>query len=265
MKGFHETLHAFLVPTRSMKNVKPLIACLVLAVLIQFLHARMNNALAKHGANADQQYLPPSAVALKMLSLGFDQLLADFYWLCFVQYMGDTEARKIDHYADAEKYADIVASLDPKFLKVYYFSAFIIGSEQHRPDLAAEIIDRGIAANQDNWYLPFIAGINQYLYAHDEVRAAKYYRMAAKFPDAPKWLGRQAEILEAKIPSLIKETNVWDSIYRSSSDSVVRERARAKLATLWLTVYKTSPSPEIRKRALQQLHELGIPELPRLE
>ena len=135
----------------------------------------MLSALSAEPKSAAIKDFAPSAVALKMLSLGFEQLLADFYWLSFIQYVGDSEARAQDRYADAEKYVDIVAGLDPKFLKVYYFSAFIIGSEQHRPDLAAEIIDRGIAANQDNWYLPFIAGINQYLYAHDEVKTAKYY------------------------------------------------------------------------------------------
>jgi len=194
---------------------------------------------------------------MKMLSLGFDNLLADFYWLGFVQYVGDTSARQKDRYADAEKYVDLIVTLDPKIVQVYYFAAFIIGSEQKQPHIAAQIIDRGIAANQENWYLPFIAGINQYLYAHNDVLAAKYYRMAARFPEAPKWLGRQADVMEAKIPSVIKEVNVWDRIYYSSKDILVKERARGKLASLWLTIYKKSPATQIKKRALEQLNKLG--------
>ncbi len=239
--------------------MKVLLVCALLVVVIQYSHLRTIAGLERQPRQSAEEYLP-SSLALKMLSLGFDQFLADFYWLQFVQYLGDSEQRAKDNYADAERYVDLIASLDPKFINAYYFAAFIIGSEQHSPNLAAQIIDRGIEANQDSWYLPFIAGINQYLYAHDEVKAAKYYRMAAKFPEAPKWLGRQAEILEAKIPSTIKEINVWDSIYNSSTDSVIKERARKKLASLWLKVYKTSPAKEIKKRALEQLNKIGIEE-----
>ncbi len=189
-----------------------------------------------------------------MLSLGYDSLLADVYWLGFVQYIGE------GNNAESERFINLITILDPGIVQAYFFAAFVIGNELKQPEVAAEIIERGMSSNQDTWYLPFIAGINQYLYAHDEVKAAKYYRMAAKFPDAPRWLGRQAQILEAKIPSTIKEINVWDSIYNSSTDSDIKERARKKLASLWLKVYKTSPSKEIKKRALEQLQRFGIEE-----
>jgi len=199
----------------------------------------------------------PAPESLKLLSGGFDQVLAGLYWLAFIQYVGDVRQRDADHYADAFKYADLISTLDPSFIPVYYFAAFVIGSEQHKPDLAATLIDRGISANQEDWYLPFIAGVNQYLYAHDEVKAAKYYRAAAKFPEAPNWLARQADILEAKIPSKIKDINVWDSIYNTATNAAVKERARSKLAALWIHVYKTSPSTQIKKRALTELNKLG--------
>ncbi len=80
------------------------------------------------------------------------------------------------------------------------------------------------------------------------MEAARYYRQAAKFPDAPKWLGRQAEILQAKIPSLVKEVNTWDTIYRTSTDQLVKDRAKERLAATWMRVFKVSPSEEIRRR-----------------
>ncbi len=127
--------------------------------------------------------------------MGYDQVLADCYWLSFIQYIGDSEGRSYDRYALAEQYIDLITELDPKLVQAYWFAAFVIGSDANQPQVAARIIDRGIQSNPNNWTLPFIAGINQYLYAHDDVAAAKYYKMAARFPDAPKWLSRQAEIL----------------------------------------------------------------------
>jgi hypothetical protein len=199
----------------------------------------------------------PEPFVLKLCALGFEQTLADFYWLGFIQYLGDKQNGARYGYSQSEKFIRIIIELDPHFLKVYYFAAFIIGSELHQPEIAAQIIQHGIEENPNSWYLPFIAGINQYLYAHNEIRAAKYYRMAAKFPDAPKWLERQARILEAKIPSTIKEVNVWDSIYASSTDAGVKEKARVRLVGLWLRVYRSSPSREIKKRALEQLQKFG--------
>jgi hypothetical protein len=185
-------------------------------------------------------------------------VIADVYWLAFVQYVGDTEARRRDHYKDAEHFIDLITTLNPNLIQAYYFAAFIIGAELHKPDIANSLIERGIRTNQDNWYLPFIAGINQYLYAHNEMAAAKYYRMAAKFPDAPQWLPRQAEILEARIPSIIKEINTWNNIYCSSKDAIVQDRAREHLLSLWMRVYKTAPNAVLKRRAAQQLHNLGL-------
>ncbi len=197
-------------------------------------------------------YIAPN----RLFSLGFDDLISDLYWLRFVQYIGDS-VEAGNHYSLASIYLDQLTQFDPKLVKAYYFTAFIVGAEQNNPSLAARIIERGIQANNDNWALPFIAGVNQYLFAHDELKAAKYYRMAAKFQDAPKWLERQSEILEAKIPSTIKEINVWNTIHNNASDSVVKERARVKLVALWTQVYKTSPSSQIKNRALIQLSKLG--------
>lgn len=199
-----------------------------------------------------------SPEVLKLICLGHEQLTADIYWLRFIQYIGDGAARQADRYASAYEYLDIVTSLDPRFTQPYWFAAFVVGSEMKRPDLAQKLIERGIQANQNNWYLPFIAGINQYLFAHNEAAAASYYKLAAKFPDSPKWLGRQAEILKAKIPSLVKEVNTWDTIYRTSTDQLVRERAKERLAATWMRIFRLSPSEEIRKRARKALAELGV-------
>jgi hypothetical protein len=221
-----------------------------------FSHQRALAVVARTPALTLQCALP-TADAIKLCSLGYDQLLADWYWLGFVQYIGDGDARTKDHYVLAESYIDLITGLDPRFVQPYWFAAFIIGSEQHQPQRAAELIEKGLSANPNTWYLPFIAGINQYLYAHNEVAAAKYYRMAAKFPDAPKWLDRQANILEARIPSYIKEINIWDNIYRSSQDPLVKQRAREKLIVLWAHVYKSSTA-QIRQKARDNLRELGI-------
>lgn len=192
------------------------------------------------------------------MTLGFDQLIADCYWLAFINYVGDGSAREQDHYRQSDDFLDLITTLDPYFVQPYWFTAFVVGSEQGQPARAQEIIDRGVTANPDNWYLPYIGGINLYLFAHKEVEAARYYRRASRYPDAPKWLARQADILEAKIPSQIKELNTWSNIYSSAQEGLVKEMAKEKLTEGWMQVFKRAPTDPIRRRAHAALKELGI-------
>lgn len=231
----------------------------VLAVVIQASHLKIAAIMSKKAADTTGSVpLIPNPQALKFVSLGYDQMMADCWWLAFIQYYGDAKARLKDHCRYAYAYLDLITVLDPRFTQPYWFAAFAVGAEAHQPERAAELIERGIEANQDNWYIPYIAGINQYLFARNDKAAATYYRRAAKYPDAPKWLGRQAEILEAELPTLLKQIYTWDSIYNSTRETLVRRQAKVNLIELWQTVYSTVPSDEAKKRAVLELKALGV-------
>ena len=202
--------------------------------------------------------LVPAPSSVKLMSFGFDRLLADYYWLQLVSYVGDAELQSADKYSKAEQYIDLVVELDPNFISAYWFASFIIGGDLKSPARAAEILEKGINNNPDSWYIPFIAGINQFLFARDQIRAAKYYRRAAQFPEAPDWLVRQAEILETNSPLIVKEANSWHSVYKSTAEGPVKEHARERCVWLWVQVYKTAPNDAYRNRAREVLRELGV-------
>lgn len=198
----------------------------------------------------------PQAASVKLVSLGYDQLLADLYWLKFIGYEGDGRARLLDGYASASAYLELITGLDPRFTEAYWFASFSVGADQKRPELADAILRAGIEKNPNNWYLPYIAGLNAYLNWHDEAKAAKYYRMAARFPEAPRWLAGQAKILESGIPSIVKKIRTWDAIYRSNEPEKVRSRAKEKLIGLWLAVFNSNAGKQIKERARQALIDL---------
>lgn len=231
---------------------------LVLFILCLFVHWCHQKASALQASAGNSASSIPSVQAVKLVSLGYEQLIADIYWLAFVQYVGDLVTRAKDNGPLSYQYLDLITGLDPHFMQAYWYAAFVIGGEQRNPKLAAELLERGLQANTDTWYMPFIAGINQYLYAKNELAAAKYYRMAAKYEGAPNWLERQAKILEAKIPSTIKEINIWTNVYESAEEPRVKEHARDRLVNLWVTTFKNSPTEAIRRRAREALLELGI-------
>lgn len=238
-----------------MSKILPLILCLALLACFTCRERYQFFLTDKVENSTDLEQLPSPSNA-RLCALGYDQLLADLYWLAFVGYEGDTLARGKDNYQLCAPYLDLVTTLDPHFLQPYWFCAFSVGADQKRPDLADKIIRRGLETNPNNWYLPYIAGLNMYLFAHDEKQAAKYYRQAARFPDAPHWLAGQAAILESGIPSIIKEIRTWDGIYRSNEPWKVRLRAKEQLIRLWLKVFNTANKKEIKERARQALIDL---------
>lgn len=199
----------------------------------------------------------PGRTAIKLAKpAGFNRLEADLYWLAFIQYAGDAQARRADKWSQADKFVDVITALDPQFVQAYWFAAFTVGADQGRPDLAAEIIKRGIDANPGNWYLPYIAGINQFLYAHNDREAAKYYEQAAALPGAPQYIAEQAQILRSGAPGLVNAARTLESIYRHAKEPLVSERARRDAILKWQQVAKAAPNNAYRDAARAALTRL---------
>jgi hypothetical protein len=227
---------------------------LTAGILVHYCQVKLD-ASADTRAMKSAEVLPKAEV-LKMVSLGYDQILADIYWLNFIQYFGDTNARLVDHYDRCYDYLSLISALDPHFIQAYWFAAFAVGTEQKRPDLAEKIISRGLSNNQDNWYLPYIAGVNEFINSKDDKKAAKYYKMAAKFPGSPPWLSRQAQILDTNLPRIFKEIRTWATVYESNPDGLVKSTARTKLIDLWRFVYRHTPDKHSKEEVIKQLGKL---------
>ena len=245
-------------PMKRLLTVASICYWALLIVVICVSHGRLASLMMADNAGRSEKQFLPRYDLVKIFSLGNERLLADYYWLAFIQYFGDTAFRKQDGYKYAYDYLDLVTKLDPGFVQAYWLAAFAIGAEAKQPDLAAKIIDRGISAQKDNWQIYFAAGANQYLFKHDIQKAAYYYAIAAKLPGAPSWLAGQAELMRAKIPLIIKEIRMWANIYESGQGVVVKQTARYKLVYLWTLVYKNSPTQEVKDHAKAQLHKLGV-------
>ncbi len=229
---------------------------IVLAFVVHYCQVKLDACVAQREIKPTGQILPNPQI-LHLLALGYDQIVADCFWLSFIQYYGDTEARLADKYDHCYDYLHVITTLDPHFLQAYWFAAFAVGAEQKRPDLAAKIISAGINANQNDWSLPYIAAINQFINAKDDKEAAKYYRLAAKFPGAPNWVSRQAQILDAHLPRLFKEIRTWTTVYESNPNGLVRSTAQTKLINLWRFVYAHTPDANSKKEVIKQLAKLG--------
>jgi len=70
------------------------------------------------------QYLPTPRMA-KVLAFGFDQALADFYWIEAINYFGLQLTSKNKNYKYLKPYLDIILELDPFFTAFYDWASTV--------------------------------------------------------------------------------------------------------------------------------------------
>ncbi len=80
----------------------------------------------------------------KMPTFGFDNLLADWVFLRYLQYFGNKEARRETGYSLNDDYFDLITQLDPRFVEIYPFLSNGISIYQAQPEVSVRYINRGI-------------------------------------------------------------------------------------------------------------------------
>src|SRR5687767_2292209 len=185
---------------RNMKREAALIVVLVAGLVVSAALSRWLDTnrtdQAKQFAES-QLYL--SGPAAKRLSLSFNGLAADWYWMRSLQYVG----RKIVTHQETHNnqfgltdlssldlrllagLLEVATTLDPQFIPVYEYGAMIL--PEVNPDRAIALLNKGIAANPSSWRL------HQHLgYIHwqrgEHVTASEIYAAGARLPGAPPWM-----------------------------------------------------------------------------
>jgi len=177
-----------------------------------------------------------SGKVLRVLSMGQQSLLADVYWTRAVQYYG---SRLRDHKTDFSLLApliDITITLDPQLLVAYYFGAVFLSEKAPRgagdPRKAIELLQRGIAANPDEWRLWHHLGFIYYWQLQDYSRAAAAYQEGAKNPKARDWMKVMAAVITEKGGNRETSLYLWSRIYDSTEDPSIRANANGHIQAL---------------------------------
>lgn len=177
-----------------------------------------------------------SPSAIKKMSLGYDSLLADIYWTRAVQYYGKRVGTEGATFELLWPLLDICTTLDPKVVVAYRFGAIFLSEPgiggAGRPDLAIELVKRGIAANPDEWHLNADLGFLYYWRMRDYEASAAAYLEGSKNPKAPPWLKVMAARVAQKGGSIETSEMIWSEIYNSNRDPKIRDWALKMLRGL---------------------------------
>src|SRR2546421_4779027 len=148
-------------------------------------------------ASYEELYVRPETA--RRLSLGFNGLVADWYWLRSLQYVG----RKVDAYRgdftlddmrplgikNLGALLDEATTLDPQFMAAYEFGAVVLPSIDR--EAAIKLVRKGIRENPRAWRLYHQLG---YIYWQSGryAEASDAYAAGARLAGAPAWMGAMA-------------------------------------------------------------------------
>ena len=193
--------------------------------------------VASASLTEDQLYLKGATV--KRVSLGFNGLAADWYWMRSLQYVGrkvlsSGEGMQLDNMGALNlkllaPLLDTATTLDPQFMEPYEYAAIVLRGIDVQE--AKRITQKGIAANPSSWRLYQHLG---YIYWQEEdyEKARDTYREGAKLPGAPAWMEAMQARMAVEGGSRNTAREIYQRMYEQSEDENVKQMARRRLLQL---------------------------------
>jgi tetratricopeptide (TPR) repeat protein len=223
-----------------MKSEKTIPWLLLLAVPLGFAGIwRLQHGIDAQRASLSQErddVLLRSGKLVKVMSLEYAPLVADIYWTRVVQYYGNKHVQGQANLELLWPLLDITTTLDPNLLISYRFGALFLSQAAPagagRPDLAVQLIQRGIKANPDYWRLYEDLGFVYYFDLKDYPKAAEAFLEGSKQPNAQVWMKVMAAKVAEQGESFTTSMFLWKDIYDSTPDPAVKKNALEHLQLL---------------------------------
>jgi tetratricopeptide (TPR) repeat protein len=167
---------------RTVRTAGALVALFWCCAAVGFAVPRLEHGSGLAQSEQEPVYLP-KAEYLKLMALGYNNVLADVLWFRTISYFGK-------HYRGNRTYpwlahmCDLVTDLDPRADHVYRFAATILPWEAGQAEAGIHLLEKGIEAFPDSWLLHYWLGFSYYFFKDDYDHATKYLRIAAQLPGA---------------------------------------------------------------------------------
>ncbi|MEC4805502.1 MAG: hypothetical protein SAJ12_05545 [Jaaginema sp. PMC 1079.18] len=226
------------------KAIPFLILGLCAATVVTLQLTRVRSRQSAQTPQDYQQQVQQQKIRLQFLqqlpSLGFDNLIADWTFLQYIQYFGDDEARAATGYELALDYLDLVLERDPRFLGAYNFLATAGSIYTAQPERTDAIIERGLQSvtpqvPQYSYYIWRQKGINELLFLPDaQANAQKSFLKAAEWASlyedeqsqfVAEFSRQTAIFLETNPESKVAKVGAWALVLQNTSDELARDRA----------------------------------------
>ena len=177
---------------------------------------------------------------------GFDNVIANWTFLRFLQYFGDQNARQKTGHALSPEYFEIFVNHNPKFIKPYHFMSPVVSLFAGRPDKSVKFTHQGLQSlspeTSPNAYMLWIfKASDELLFLGDNQAARQSYSQAAEWaqrnpdPEAQRIGGiaaKTAQFLATNPDSKNARISAWLMILHNAVDNEARQRSIAEIQSL---------------------------------
>lgn len=238
-------------------------------IAVGLLQIPQLNALSQRGKNvlpaALEQKVELERLHLNLLqnvpAFGFDNLLADWVFLRFLQYFGDQEARAVNGYQLSPAYFDIIIDRDPRFREAYLFLSTSVSMYAAMPERSVAMMEKGLKSlspkvSPKAYYIWRYKGIDELLFLGDAQAAKRSFEKAAEWAStysdresqSVAAISRQtAQFLEHNRESQSAQVSAWTMLLQNATDDLTRKIAISQIKQLGGEVVRT---PEGNMRIL---------------
>ena len=171
--------------------------------------------------------------------VGFDNLMADWAFLSFLQYFGDDEVRARTDYALSPKYFEVILDKDPYFWDAYLFLSASTTIYAAQPDRTIAIMEQSIPnlsppIPDRSYFIWRWKATDELLFLNDPDAAITSYQTAASWAseydtEEGQFIAQisqhAADFLKINPTSKGVQISAWMGIYGNAFDDATRQLA----------------------------------------
>ncbi len=229
---------SFLSPARSSPSISIKLAWLLVVMafligLMTYLQQDLDRRSDRVAGTIEELAQLPRGEVLRPASLGYHHLGADILWLRTLQVLGKKK-NSVEEHVWLYHAMDVITTLDPLYAYVYYVGGVVLTELAGRVDLSNQLLEKGHAANPNEWNLPFLLGYNHYFVLNEPAKGAEYISRAAKIPGAPGFLPGLATRMYAESGNPDVALQFLEAMWRENPDIAVREKLGVRVKEIMI-------------------------------
>ncbi|TAE55182.1 MAG: hypothetical protein EAZ76_05960 [Nostocales cyanobacterium] len=180
-------------------------------------------------------------------SFGFDNIIANWVFIDFLQYFGDNEVRDRIGYEISPDFFEVILNRDPKFLEAYLGLSVSTSLYAGSPEKAIKIMDNNLKLLSPKvpdraYYIWRYKGTDELLFLGDSKAASNSYRKAAEWAS-------EYDTEEAK--NIVYLSQATSKFLAENPDS------KKALVAGWTMVLQNKVDDKTRERAIREIERLG--------
>jgi hypothetical protein len=225
------------------------------------LDRRANQPLTKAEYLREEQQTQASLKILaKMPTFGFNNLVANWSFLNFLQYFGDDQARPKTGYRITPSFFQVIVDRDPRFLAMYPYLSASVTLYGGQPQQTVRLLQQGInaippAMQSEAYFLWQAKATDELLFLGRNQDAQRSYEMAASWASQSKDPQMQAIAARSRQTAQFLATNPdsrrarvgsWYNILTNAIDDPTRQFAAKQIKALGGTIIQKNGAFQVK-------------------